>query len=80
MDVVRTFDALRASARSGQTFPRWWCLDDRDQQEQASTRPDLPALVVSRASTPAPPPVTPFTSSKGRRASAIWREVPVAWG
>jgi len=35
MDIVRTFDALRASARSGQTFPRWWCLDDRDQQEQA---------------------------------------------
>lgn len=35
MDVARTFDALRASARSGQTFPRWWCLDDKDQQEQA---------------------------------------------
>ena len=35
MDEAQTLDALRASVRLGQTFPRWWCLDDRDQQEQA---------------------------------------------
>jgi hypothetical protein len=35
MEVAQTFDALRASARSGQTFPRWWCLSDPTEQEQA---------------------------------------------
>lgn len=35
MDVARTFDALRASARSDQEFPRWWCLSDSTEQEQA---------------------------------------------
>src|SRR5437660_2457973 len=35
MDVTPTFDALRASARSGQLFPQWWCLSDPIEQEQA---------------------------------------------
>jgi hypothetical protein len=34
MDVVQTFDALCASARSGQTFPRWWCLSDATEIAQ----------------------------------------------
>ena len=35
MDSIKTFDALRATARSGETFPRWWCLSDDAEQEQA---------------------------------------------
>src|SRR5437899_1488561 len=35
MDVAQTFDALRASARSGQVIPLWWCLSDATELAQA---------------------------------------------
>jgi hypothetical protein len=35
MDVARTFDALCASARSGQVIPCWWCLSDATELAQA---------------------------------------------
>ena len=34
-DIASTFDALRGAARSGQTFPRWWCLADSEEQARA---------------------------------------------
>lgn len=35
MDIAQTFDALRASARSGQVFPGWLCLSDETELAQA---------------------------------------------
>lgn len=47
MDVAQTCDALRASARSGETFP-WWCLSDDAELVRAYYRHNTDGSTMTR--------------------------------